>query len=431
MSEPNFRLSNYTNKAGKSPIMLDIQWTVISGVNNRVFYSAKCNILRNHWNAKTQRPRNISGYEREYGLITEHLDKMATEAKVILRKYQVERRMLELSPDRMRSELDDIFNVIRAIKSSNNFFDWCRHYLDNIYPKDSTFSEGTNTVLKTTVKHLTDFSKSRGQTLDFKDFNKQFYGQFVGYLRNEKGLADNTIEKIVFAGLKRFLNESFEAGVNLFTTYKSVSAKAVGVKKTKGDKIYLTREELRQIYEQPLPDHLERVRDAFVVAVFLGLRYGDWHKVCNSNLIDLANGKKALSIILDKHPQPRVVVPCHPVVVEILTKYAGVLPVLSNQKMNSHLKEIGEAAGLTGSESKTIRKGRVIETKHSKFELLTCHVARNCFESNARRAGIPQRDIDLFTGHTSKEISDIYDRRKLETVASDYCNHRFFTTWED
>lgn len=431
MSEPNFRLSNYTNKAGKSPIMLDIQWTFVSGVNNRVFYSAKCNILRNHWNAKTQRPRNISGYEREYGLITEHLDKMATEAKVILRKYQAERRMMELTPDRMRSELDGIFNVIRAIKSSNNFFDWCRHYLDNIYPKDSTFSEGTNTVLKTTVKHLVDFSKSIGKTIDFQDFNKQFYGQFVGYLRNEKGLADNTIEKIVFAGLKRFLNESFEAGVNLFTTYKSVSAKAVGVKKTKGDKIYLTRAELRQIYEQPLPDHLERVRDAFVVAVFLGLRYGDWSKVCNSNLIDLANGKKALSIILDKHPQPRVVVPCHPVVVEVLNKYAGVLPVLSNQKMNSHLKEIGEAAGLTGSESKTIRKGRVIETKHSKFELLTCHVARNCFESNARRAGIPQRDIDLFTGHTSKEVSDIYDRRKLETVASDYCNHRFFTTWED
>lgn len=431
MSEPNFRLSKYTNSAGKSPIVLDMQWTFISGVNNRIFYSAKCTILRNHWNPKTQRPRNIAGYEREYNLITEHLDKMAIEAKIILRKYQAERRMLELTPERMRQELDNVFSVIRSVKVGAKFFDWCRQYINEIYPKDATFSEGTSKILKTTIKHLEGFSKYTGQTLDFKDFNRQFYGQFVAYLRNEKELADNTIEKIVFAGLKRFLNESAEAGVNLFTTYKTISPKTVAVKKTKGDKIYLTRAELRQIYGHPLPDHLERVRDAFVVAVFLGLRYGDWHKVCNSNLIDLGNGKKALSIILDKHPQPRVVVPCHPVVIEILNKYNGVLPVLSNQKMNSHLKEIGEAAGLTGSESKTIRKGRVIETKHSKFELLTCHVARNCFESSARRAGIPQRDIDLFTGHTSKEVSDIYDRRKLETVASDYRTHPFFTTWED
>lgn len=163
----------------------------------------------------------------------------------------------------------------------------------------------------------------------------------------------------------------------------------------------------------------------------MGIRYSDWKKVRADNLIEIGDGKKALFIILDKKPQPRVAIPCHPVVIEILDRYDGVLPVLSNQKTNDYLKEIGEAVGMTGVERKTMRKGRVIETKHSKFELLTCHVARNCFESNARKANIPQRDIDLFTGHTSKEVSDIYDRRKLETVASDYRTHPFFTTWED
>lgn len=355
---------------------------------------------------------------------------MSVEVMTIYRNYITERKILSLTKEALRKELDDLYLNHRPVKGVA-FMEWAKGYLTNIYPKDATFSEGTNSVLKTTLRHLDEFSESSGQILDFHSFDKQFYGQFVGYLRNEKGLADNTIEKIVFAGLKRFLNESAGAGVNLFTAYKNVSPKTVGVKKTKGDKIYLTRSELLRMYEQPLPDHLGRVRDAFLVAVFLGLRYGDWEKVRKENLIDIGAGKKALSIILDKEPQPRVVVPCHPVVIEILDKYNGVLPVLSNQKMNSHLKEIGEASGLTGSESKTIRKGRVIETKHSKFELLTCHVARNCFESSARRAGILQRDIDLFTGHTAKEVSDIYDRRKLETVASDYCNHRFFTTWED
>lgn len=431
MGEANFRLAAYTNSKGKSPIMLDFRWTVVSGTHNRLFYSTKCTIIRSHWNNKTQRPRTITGFEKEYKLISDHLDNFAQETRVIFKRYHVERRLLELTPERMRAELDNAFDIARSIKAKSTFFAWCEDYLTKIYPTDATFNEGTHKVLKTTIRHLKEFNSLLSDDLDFPQFNRHLYGQFVGYLRNNQGLADNTIEKIVFAGLKRFLNEAKEAGVNPFTAYQEVSPKKVGVQKTKGDKIYLTRSELRQIYGQPLPGHLERVRDTFVAAVFLGLRYGDWEKVRNENLINIGDGKKALSIILDKKPQPRVIIPCHPVVIEILNKYKGVLPVLSNQKMNGHLKEIGEAAGLTGSESKTIRKGRVIETKHSKFELLTCHVARNCFESSARRAGIPQRDIDLFTGHTSKEVSDIYDRRKLETVASDYSDHQFFTTWED
>ena len=411
--------------------MLDFRWTVISGSNNRIFYSTKCTILRSHWNPKTQRPRNISGYEREYSLITEHLDKLAVETKVIFKKFQVDRKLIELTPERMRSEIDEVFNVTRPIKATSTFFAWCDEFLNNIYPKDATYNLGTYKVLKTTLRHLKEFGETLGYKLDFQHFNKHLYGQFVGYLRNDKDMADNTIEKIVFAGLKRYLNEAREAGVNHFTTYQEVTPKKVGVQKTKGDKIYLSMDELRQMYEYPLPDQTEKVRDAFVCASLLGLRFGDWKKVRTDNLIDIGEGKKAIFIILDKKPQPRIAVPCHPVVIEILNKYNGVLPVLSNQKTNDHLKEIGKAVGMIGEERKTMRKGRIVETKHSKFELLTCHVSRNCFESNARHANIPQRDIDLFTGHTSKEVSDIYDRRKLETIAANYRDHRFFTTWED
>ncbi|MDX2072467.1 MAG: phage integrase SAM-like domain-containing protein [Haliscomenobacter sp.] len=431
MGEPNFRLQAYTSQDGKSPITLDFQWTVVSGVNIRLMYAAKASILRSHWNKKTQRPKNIIGYEREYALLTEHLDKMAQEVRVIYRKYQAERKLIELTRDRMRQELDQVFEVSRPIKVGTTFFAWSEDYLKSIFPKDSTYNESTGKILSTSLRHLKAFANDEDIDLDFQHFNRQLYGQFVNYLRNKKGLGDNTIEKIVFAGLKRFLNEATDAGVNFFTAYKDVTPKKVGVQKTKGDKIYLTRSELKQMYEYPLPLHLANVRDAFVCAVLLGLRYGDWHKVCNENLIDLGEGKKALSIVLDKKPQPRVVVPCHPAVMEILKKHNGVLPVISNQKTNQNLKEIGHAVGMIDQTSKTVRKGRVIETKHSKFELLTCHVSRNCFESEARRAQIPQRDIDLFTGHSSNAVSDIYDRRQLVTIAIDYRDHRFFNTWDE
>jgi hypothetical protein len=430
MGEAIFRLAEYTNSKGKSPIMLDYNWTVVSGQNLRIGYSTKCSIFRAHWNPKTQRPRNIMGCEKEYKMIAAHLDKIEEDVKLIYRKYQLERRLIELDRDRMRYELDEVLKANRPVKSTTNFFHWCEDYYTNIYPKEATYNLGTAKVLKTTLNHLTDFAKEINTKIDFYHFNKHFYSQFVSFLRTKKNLSDNTIEKIVFAGLKRYLNEATEAKVNTFTAYKDVTPRKVMVKKTKGDKIYLDQGELKRMYEHNgLPQHLERVRDAFVCATLLGLRYGDWEKVHQKNLVNIGDGRKALSIILEKEPQPRIVVPCHPVVMAILEKYNGALPVLSNQKMNAHLKEVGQEVGMDSLERKTIRKGKVIESQHQKFELLTCHVARNCFESNARRAQIPQRDIDLFTGHTSKNVSDIYDRRQLETIASDYKFHPFFNEW--
>lgn len=432
MGEIIFRLADYTNSKGKSPIMLDYNWTVVSGQNLRIGYSTKCVILRTHWNQKTQSPRRIMGLEKDYEVIKERLEHIEEEVKAIYRKFSKERRLWDLTKERLRAELDERLKHARPLKNGTSFFDWCADYLNNIYPKEATYNLGTFKVLKTTLNHLRDFDAKTGLKIDFHHFNKHLYGQFVSFLRNEKNLGDNTIEKIVFAGLKRYLNEAREIDLNPYTAYQTVTPKKVGVKKTKGDKIYLTRLELCQMHEYTgLPAHLERVKDAFVCAALLGLRYGDWQKVKKQNLIRIGGDQKALSIILEKEPQPRIVVPCHPVVIEILDKYNGTLPVLANQKMNAHLKEIGQAVGMTGVERKTIRKGKLIETKHSKFELLTCHVARNSFESNARRALIPQRDIDLFTGHTSNEVSDIYDRRQLETIASDYKSHRFFTTWEE
>ncbi|MBP5535223.1 MAG: hypothetical protein J6X62_00355 [Bacteroidales bacterium] len=77
------------------------------------------------------------------------------------------------------------------------------------------------------------------------------------------------------------------------------------------------------------------------------------------------------------------------------------LPVITNQKMNEALKDIGKAVGIdtpirivwyAGSDRR--------EEVHPKLELLTTHCARRTFVVNALRLGIPAEVIMKWTGHS-------------------------------
>lgn len=425
---PQFYLAKRPNRFNEKLIMMYFQWTPRRGQNNRLYYSTKMNIIQDHWNSRTQRPRQISGFEVQYMQIAEHLDKMTIEVMTIYRKYITERRILDLTKEALRDELDSIYINHRPI-AGVGFLEWVEDYLINIYPKSAKFNKGTFSVMNSLKAHVNGFADHIGYKPDFHQWKESLFSEFVVYLRSKK-LSDNTISKIVFTALKSILKEAKKAGINDFDYFEKVLPRDLRVVKTKGDKIYLTRTELKALYECEMSGHTERVRDCFICAALLGLRHSDWSKINKENIITLGGDVKVL-YVLTKKTEKRVVLPLHPVVLAILEKYNGALPVISNAKSNEYLKEVGQIAGMDSTVKKTIRRGRIEESNHSKFELLTTHVARNSFESNARGTDIPQRDIDKFTGHSSGEISDIYDRRELETIAKKYCGHRFFTTWED
>lgn len=98
------------------------------------------------------------------------------------------------------------------------------------------------------------------------------------------------------------------------------------------------------------------------------------------------------------------------------------LPVLSNVKMNEHLHEAAEIAGLdelvsvvsySGSERK--------EVVVPKYAVLTTHCGRRTFIVNALRLGIPASVIMEWTGHSDykamKPYIKIVDVAKAENMA--------------
>ena len=90
----------------------------------------------------------------------------------------------------------------------------------------------------------------------------------------------------------------------------------------------------------------------------------------------------------------------------ILDKYKDIhfenymaLPVISNQKMNDYLKELGELAEINEPVRKpTTREMNVLMKSHPKYALLSTHAGRRTFICNALALGIPAQVVMKWTG---------------------------------
>lgn len=141
----------------------------------------------------------------------------------------------------------------------------------------------------------------------------------------------------------------------------------------------------------------ERVRDLFIFQCFTGLSYIDlmafspeWIREIDGYKVFSDNRSKTdvgfLSILL-------------PEAEEVLKRYDGKLPKLSNQKYNDYLKLIETATGIR---------------KH-----LTTHVARHTFATYLLNKDIPIETVSKAVGHTSIKQTQHYARMLGKKVVSD------------
>ena len=89
---------------------------------------------------------------------------------------------------------------------------------------------------------------------------------------------------------------------------------------------------------------------------------------------------------------------------EILDKYDGHLPKpISNQKYNDYLKDAAKLAGLNAPFMKTSSiKGKRVDKKYFKHELISSHTARRSFCTNAYEMDIPTITIMAISGHKTE-----------------------------
>jgi integrase len=121
------------------------------------------------------------------------------------------------------------------------------------------------------------------------------------------------------------------------------------------NRTYLTEEELSKIADKKLSvECLRMVRDIFIFSCYTGLAYSDVEKLTRSDISTGIDGEKWIFTTRTKTDTPTRV-PLLPAALEILKQYtddsrvenAGkCLPVFSNQRVNSCLREIAELCGI-------------------------------------------------------------------------------------
>lgn len=273
-----------------------------------------------------------------------------------------------------------------------------------------------------TIKNLfIDFCKHEGREYDFQDMNEAFYKRFSAYMINKKKYAVNTYGR-AFKFLKTILNEASkpDENGNRYNEYNDFKTFATGISE-ESDSIYLTETELKNIYKLELTNKpgLDRVRDLFLIGCYTGLRFSDYTTISPEDI------KSDRLRVLEQKTKGKVVIPLAPTVKTILQKYNFRLPkAISNQKFNEALKEIAELAGINETIVTNITKGGVTVTNSQpKHELVTSHVARRSFATNAVKRGIQPVLIMAITGHktekefwkyvkvTNEEKADLYEKQ--------------------
>ena len=167
--------------------------------------------------------------------------------------------------------------------------------------------------------------------------------------------------------------------------------------KDKVEKEPLTIEEVRSIRTKELGSRrIENIRDLFILQCYTGLAFRDMSSLSEKDIKIDKDGKEW---IVKQRIKTGVTafIPILPVVKEILVKYNYHLPTLTNQKYNSHLKEIQEICGIK-------------KTLHS-------HLARHTCGTLLLNAGVDMLTVSKVLGHSSTKTTEaVYAKLLPETI---------------
>ncbi len=434
MAKFNFYLRD-PSKDGETPIILFISFN-----SKRLKYSTEKSIHPKFWNEKEQVARNMKGFAKAkiFNSTLSHIKTTAEKALELLEnqlkrfpttselKEQID---LELSRNVEVSEAGQQYSFLelfdRFIEESINGL--------RLTASGKRFDNRSIQKYRTVQKSLIKFSKR--YNLSFESIDKNFYNKYVAYLNREEKKVVNGKEVITKRSfslnnvgkyiqvIKTFLTYATENGYNTNMFFQSKQFKA---HKVPGFSIYLNEEEVRQLYELDLSktQHLERVRDLFIVGCWTGLRFSDFTTIKPENIEE-----DFLKITTFKTGE-KVIIPIHFMVREIMEKYNGrypnsLPPAISNQKMNSYLKEIAkkvECLRVTVDAEYTKGGLKVTEQKE-KWELITTHTARRSFATNVYNSGFPAINLMKITGHRTEKAFLLYIKVTPEENAKQLLEH--------
>ena len=374
------------------------------------------------WDAARQRVKNgcTNKLKQSSAEINAELQTLYIELQNVFKEFEVQ----NILPSKVQvkelfyKKLQDLSPTGRkGADATTGFWQAFDEFL-SVCGKQNDWTASTYAVFSVVRHHLQEFNKK----VSFHTFSEKGLNEYADFLRKEKGMRNTTISKHISL-LKWFLRWSASQGYNTNTAYVNFKPK---LKTTQKTVIFLTWDELNKLRDCEIPankQYLERVRDVFLFCCFTGLRYSDVYNLRRSDIkpnhIEITTIKTADSLIIELNDHSRAILDKYK---DIPFKDFKALPVVSNQKMNDYLKELGQLAEIDEPVRISYYKGNErIDTVYPKYALLGTHAGRRTFICNALALGIPAQVIMKWTGHSDykamKPYIDIADNVKADAMS--------------
>ncbi len=382
MKKSTFNILFYLKRSGlkangKMPIMGRIT------VNGKAIqFGAKLEVNPKIWDVKAGK---AVGRSQEVIDINSILESIKATMTKIYRELQ--ERETTVSPERIK-------NIFFGIEIQQQMFLelFKKHNEDVEKLVGINKSKATLQKYEVTRKHLTKFIKEKYNRSDIgiKEIDYLFITDFEVYLLTTAGCNPNTTAKFMqfFKRIVIIAKNNGWLKTDPFANYK------IRIKKV--DRGYLQQNEIEKIMAKKFPTkRLDQVRDIFIFSCFCGLAYIDVKNLKEENIRTSFDGELW---IMGKREKTGVSfsIPLLEIPKKILEKYNGklsdnrILPVPSNQKMNSYLKEIGAVCGINKE--------------------LTFHLARHTFATLTLSKGVSIESVSKMLGHTNIKTTQIYAR---------------------
>lgn len=236
--------------------------------------------------------------------------------------------------------------------------------------------------------HLKSFIKAcfKANDVKLKDLKLNFLNEYEYFLKTQKGLEQSTINKAIqrFRKVIQFALEQEYIDKNPFIGYKA--------KRLQKEVIYLTDDELKSLENYDFSQtRLQQVKDLFVFCCYTGLAFKEMSNLKPEHIVKGFDGNEWIRMNREKTSKP-LMIPLLPKAIYIISKYqseAKLLPIISNQRLNSYLKEIADIVGLKKN--------------------LTHHIARKTFASTVLLFNdVPMEIVSELLGHSKISTTQDY-----------------------
>ena len=425
---PEYRCKGKQKNGEKEIVRENLPLRMRVSYNNiRIDFVTGIRVDADKWDKANQRATGMNQAMQTASEINDYLDYLKAEIIKVFHKYE----FMEEMPTREQLKTDfnerisqkddengsyaDYDKQVTTVKK-NVFWDAFREFI-KVNGRQNDWTEATYEKFHTMENHLKEFRK----VLTFDFFDDDGLLAYVEYLRLKKNMKNSTIGKQM-SFLKWFLRWSYQRGYHDNRDFETFKPK---LKSTQKKVIFLTRDEITKMVECKIPadeSHLDRVRDVFLFCCYTGLRYSDVYNLRKSDVkadhIEITTIKTTDSLTIELNKYSKA----------ILEKYKNadfeefkVLPVVSNQKMNTYLHDLCKLAKIDEPIRQTYYKGNErIDIVKPKYELIGTHAGRRTFICSALALGIPAQVVMKWTGHSDykamKPYIDIADDIKAKAM---------------